>query len=183
MYFCLSCKLCWTNDIIILMLKINMESDQFIQGDDLWALHYGYDPDHALTGTKAIFSYLELIIRSELEPNYGVCDAPYHNSYELASKLRLNAPRRTTYLGLPSQWMSRPFITQRHIQMRAASKCGVSSSWCTCSCFFLASCSVLVSCSFARSSPLICGNTRSEILLIWCWVWSLCGNPGLHQPP
>jgi len=57
------------------------------------------------------------IIKSELEPNYGVSDAVCHNSYELASELRLNAARRTMSLGLPSEWMSRPFITQRHIQM------------------------------------------------------------------
>lgn len=35
-----------------------MESGQFIQGDDLWALRYRYDPDHVLTGRKVIFSYL-----------------------------------------------------------------------------------------------------------------------------
>lgn len=81
MYFCLSCKICWTNYIIKLMLKINMESDQFIQDDDLWAFFffYGFDLDHAIADTKIffffflpIYIYLELIIRSELEPNYAV---------------------------------------------------------------------------------------------------------------
>lgn len=78
-----------------------MKSEVFIQGDDLWSLHYGYDLDHVLTGTKVIFSYLCLPgagCQIRIGIYYGVYDATYPKSYELASKLRLNAPRRTIYL-------------------------------------------------------------------------------------
>lgn len=58
MYFCLISMFCWTNGILDLMIKNNIKSEVFIQGDDLWGLHYGCDLDHVHIGTKVNFSCL-----------------------------------------------------------------------------------------------------------------------------
>lgn len=103
---------------------------------------------------------------------YTACGVTHHNSYKLSTKLMLNHEE---------QWMWTYFKMDVHViyKLRTSS---LESSYlhrCTSSCLLFLS----VSFSFERSTPWICGNTSSKILLIFCWLWSSCGNPGLHHLP
>lgn len=139
-----------------------MKSDVFIQRDDLWVLHCGYDLDNVLVGAKIIFPYLCLVqagCQIRIGIYYGVYDARYHKRYELAARQRLTAPRRTIYLGLTSEPRPCPpqlkatFKGRQHLTAESAVLCVL----------VLVPPFFLVSCSFARTSPPICRNTRDEI--------------------
>lgn len=117
MYFCLSCKICWTNYIIKLILKINMESDQFIQDDDLWAFFFmvlilimrSQAQKSFFFFFLPICIYFELIIRSELEPNHAVMQyiAIAINYQENWGCMNLKTNAHGSVIRVP-----RPFISQ-----------------------------------------------------------------------